>query len=74
MLHVVIELFLVACILAFLVNGSKRDDSDDPLGGRSGLWVYTDHKTGCQYLGTSAGAITPRLDKDGNIVCKERTQ
>jgi len=31
--------------------------------------LYIDKRTGCQYLGTYAGAITPRMDSNGRQVC-----
>jgi hypothetical protein len=46
-------------------------DDTDPQAGRSGLMVYTDAKTGCQYLRASGGGITPRMQGDGKQVgCK----
>jgi hypothetical protein len=46
------------------------DDSDDRQNGkRSGMIVYTDHLTGCQYLkGGAFGGMTPRLDGAGRQV------
>ena len=46
-----------------------RDDSD-PIDGRSNMSVLTDALTGCQYLTTSRGGITPRWTRDGEQVCK----
>ena len=62
---------LVLILLCNMFHGGflSRDDTDDPSGSRSGLIVYTDHRTGCQYVGTVLGGITPRLDKDGKPVC-----
>ena len=43
------------------------DDTDDVENGdRSGMALYTDHQTGCQYLGRFFGALTPRVDGNGN--------
>lgn len=39
---------------------------------RSGLSIYIDHETGCQYLGTVFGGLTPRLDRDGKPICIEK--
>lgn len=79
--------FLVGLALGFGVNQvhyaaghpsasreieSERDDFDDPTGKRSGMIVYTDHRTGCQYLGTILGGITARLDRDGKPVCTKQ--
>lgn len=49
------------------------DDTDDTLNGRpSGLTLYTDFGTGCQYLALSKdGALTPRLETDGRPACRE---
>ncbi|HEV7285227.1 MAG TPA: hypothetical protein VGN75_10245 [Kaistia sp.] len=52
---------------------SARDDTDGP-GKRSGLRPYTDHATGCQYLATSNGALTPRLSADGQQICRKGAQ
>lgn len=63
--------FVVSIVLLFfLIGGVKRDDSDGEK--RSGMIVYTDALTGCQYVGTILGSITPRLDKDGKIVCVKK--
>jgi hypothetical protein len=39
------------------------DNTVDPPGGFSNLWVLTDHATGHQYLTTIAGGLTPRKPK-----------
>jgi len=44
------------------------DDSDFSSWNRSGLKIYTDYKTGVQYLGTKSGHLTPRITRDGEIV------
>lgn len=45
-------------------------DDTDPPGARSGLRLYTDAKTGCQYIGSGfLGAPTPRLDVQGKHIC-----
>jgi len=54
-------------VLVWIVPEPERDDSD-PLGGRSGMMVLTDDKTGCQYL--YRGGLTPRMDAMGKQVCK----
>ena len=50
-----------------------RDDTDPgSWGARSSLAPRTDSLTGCQYLETSRGGLTPRRDRDGKHVgCKE---
>lgn len=60
-------------ILAALFNGMSRDDTDNPEGKRSGLTLYTDHRTGCQYIqGSIFGGITPRLDANGKPMCAKK--
>lgn len=47
------------------------DDTDNrQTGERSGVSLITDHGTGCQYLRTGWGGITPRIGPDGKPVCK----
>ena len=61
--------YLLIGVAVMLVVGLLplgRDDSDPRLwGARSGLVPATDAATGCQYLRTSGGGITPRLTQDG---------
>lgn len=66
-------LYLVVAAINWGVSKTDwgRDDSDHPTGERSGLKVYTDHKTGVQYLSTPSGALTPRIYSDGAIVIKK---
>jgi len=57
---------LVAAIGFFTTD---RDDTDGQK--RSNMALRTDYGTGCQYLESSRGAITPRLSVDGKHVgCK----
>lgn len=47
------------------------DDTDPPDGSLSGLRVFTDNRTGCQYLKAgSDGGLTPRLDENGRPMCR----
>lgn len=46
-----------------------RDATDPPSGARSGVRLRTDSGTGCQYLETKGGAITPRMGRDGRQMC-----
>ena len=72
--------FTFALIATLLVvswcSDSMRsyDDTDDYKNKRhSGLGLYTDNLTGCQYIkGGRFGGITPRIDGDGNhLGCKD---
>lgn len=62
-------------ILAALLAGCGHDDTDPP-NGMSGMNLFTDHGTGCQYLGYGSGAngkaLTPRIAADGkaHMGCK----
>ncbi len=49
-----------------------RDDTDPgEWGKRSEIAARTDSLTGCQYLTTKAGGLTPRLDAEGrHIGCR----
>lgn len=38
----------------------------------SGLGLYTDNLTGCQYLSSPRGGLVPRLDKDGTQICNRQ--
>ena len=47
------------------------DDTDDAANGeRSGVALVTDYGTGCQYLQSTQGHLTPRLNSDGKQICK----
>lgn len=48
----------------------KFDGTDDAeRKTRSGLRIYHDHGTGCQYLATAEGVLTPRLNETGAPIC-----
>lgn len=46
----------------------SADDTDAP-GRRSGMRLSTDYRTGCQYLASPWGGITPRMDRNGKQIC-----
>ena len=56
----------------FNVGFDDTDNHDTHI--RSGLVIYTDYRTGCQYLqgGFFGDNITPRLGKDGKQICKAK--
>lgn len=45
-----------------------------PTTDRSSLKLHTDAMTGCQYLSTSGGGITPRLDSQGKQICGSKEE
>ena len=63
-------ILLVAVVLALLwvFDSDRAFDSTDDLENevRSGLIIFTDHDTGCEYLGRLISGVTPRLDAEGN--------
>lgn len=61
-------LALLGINTAFNLSPLARDDTD-PVDGRSGLRLYTDARTGCQYLGQREGGLTPRIDREGHAIC-----
>lgn len=65
--------FLIAMsLINYLLN--PYDDTDNfEKKERSGMRLYTDHKTGCQYLraGLFSG-LTPRLGADGKQICTSK--
>lgn len=61
------ELFILICVIIWFLT--SKDDTDKSLFTRSGLSLYTDYKTGYQYIkGGLFGSMTPRLDRDGRQV------
>lgn len=59
-------------VVAILSWASKRIALDDTDGdAASGMGLHTDARTGCQYLSTYNGGITPRLDENGHHICIE---
>jgi hypothetical protein len=62
-LTLIIFLMLAGC------TQMERDNSDGPKE-RSGLTIYTDALTGCQYLGVAVrGGLTPRMYLNGEQIC-----
>lgn len=69
----VVIFFLIGLAISFFVRFTHvgMDDTDSRQDGKiSGLRPRTDYGTGCQYLETRDGAITPRLGRDGKQVCR----
>lgn len=70
---------LVAIVVVLASNYFRwgYDDTDDKrpgemFGSRSGLTLYTDYRTGVQYVkGGLFGNTTPRLDRDGKPIIEK---
>lgn len=62
-------LYLAVLIASIIIELTTlgRDSTDNPKAWtkRSNVTIVTDYATGCQYLKSSAGGLTPRLAKDG---------
>ena len=61
-----IIVFFAFSMALFLSFNNKDKESD--------LQILTDTKTGCQYLTTKRGGLTPRSDKAGHPICTLLTQ
>jgi hypothetical protein len=68
--------FLIGLVLVLAIRfiadrmGAGFDGTDDRANrSHSGLKLRTDYGTGCQYLETSGGGLTPRLDGTGKQFC-----
>lgn len=62
----------VALLITIDVSPILRDSTDAKDGPRSSMQLRIDHGTGCQYLETKGGSITPRLSWSGaQIGCRE---
>lgn len=61
---------VIAVIALWVLSKAPYDNTDDIENKeRSGMGLYTDHLTGCQYLSRALGGLTPRLHPDGSQVC-----
>ena len=56
----VILIIMVVCFLYNLTDFGK--DSTDSPNERSNMVIRTDYKTGCEYLESGSGGLTPRLN------------
>lgn len=61
---------IVIYLAGWWIPQRERNDTDPP-DRYSGLFLRTDHLTGCQYVGGILN-ITPRLDRDGKQICIAR--
>lgn len=64
-----IKWFIIGSIIIGIFNyfNVSYDSTDGET--RSGMGMHTDALTGCQYLSTPRGGITPRLNQDGQHIC-----
>lgn len=65
-LFVFIAFFCLSFSLyGFIRDAAETDSTDNIDGQRSGLKLYTDYGTGCEYLATVRGGLFPRIADDG---------
>jgi hypothetical protein len=66
--------FVLACAIgtgvAVAYAEIMPDATDASAWNRSGLHLYTDAQTGCQYVGTRHGGMYPRLDGHRLPICE----
>lgn len=61
-------IFLMVIIITVTIAIDIPRNNSDTSRERSGLSIYTDTLTGCQYLSTWAG-LTLRVDKNNKPIC-----
>lgn len=67
-------LVLAVCVWIFVYMVTWDDahsphNPTDPAVGRSGMRLYRDTGTGCEYLAPLFGGLTPRMDSTGKQMC-----
>lgn len=60
------------CLGFWLTWYFSTDDSDEGPLKRSNMNIRTDDRTGCQYLESYSGALTPRMDGNIQMGCKTK--
>lgn len=73
-----IGVWAFVCLLIFTcislsVNWLKGNFDRDSTDGveRSGMKIHIDAQTGCQYLSVKGGGVTPRINPNGQPICKK---
>ena len=59
--------YVIISVIGWLSGSYDRDDTDGE--ARSGMEAHTDNLTGCQYLSTRHGGITPRMKNGRHLGC-----
>lgn len=59
--------------ISLSVNWIKGNFDRDSTDGteRSGMKIHIDAQTGCQYLSVKGGGVTPRINPNGQPICKK---
>lgn len=64
-------LLFMICFSASLSYVAPYDDTDNTeTNERSGLKLFTDYGTGCQYIAPAFGSIYPRMDGRKHVGCR----
>ena len=58
---------IIYTVVSFIPVGL---DSTDNGTDRSGMALHIDNATGCHYLASQHGGMTPRLTPDGEHICR----
>jgi hypothetical protein len=66
---IVLGIAFLVFMLVIQVFELGKDDTDSK-DNRSGLRLRINYGTGCQYLESTRGYLSPRLSSDGQQVCK----
>jgi len=62
--------FGIIIIIMILNDDFKRNTTDFPFPDkRSNMELHIDALTGCHYLSSKNGGLTPRLSSNGNHIC-----
>lgn len=67
----VLFIIVFTFLFTFIANTFKIGFDSTDGESRSGMKIYIDNMTGCEYLGSQTGGLTPRLDKNSNHICNE---
>ena len=69
---IILLISVLSILTLFLIDGKREYDNTDTATERSGMSLYTDNKTGCQYLTVLFGALTPRMNSTGKQICVKK--
>lgn len=65
----ILIIMLIVALALFVLDKQCNTNNELSLNNKN-MFVYVDDLTGCQYLRTYKGGITPRLNKDGKQICE----
>lgn len=69
--QILFSAYLLIALIGYFSGQYDKDSTDSP-NSRNGLRIHTDNLTGCQYLSTISGDITPRLtESNTHYGCKK---